>query len=235
MSSSLQPHGLYPTSLLCPWDSPGKNTGVWCYFHLHGIFPTQGSNPVSCTEADSFTIWATREAVMWSYSLQRRILEWVAYSFLHSHKFQNCFGFFLSFFSFWLSPSSSALFFFSDFGFYIHSVVSTLCDPTDCRPPGSSVHGDSPSKNIGVGCHALFQGFFPAQGSNPGLLHCRLILKCLSHQGNPFTSITHFKTSGQFSSVAQSCPTLCDSVDCSTPGFPADLNVVKPYLTLNIK
>ena len=33
-----------PTRLLCPWDSPGKNTGVGCYL-LHQIFPTQGSNP----------------------------------------------------------------------------------------------------------------------------------------------------------------------------------------------
>ena len=32
MSDSLQPYGLYPTRLLCPWDSPGKNTGVGCYF-----------------------------------------------------------------------------------------------------------------------------------------------------------------------------------------------------------
>ena len=31
--------------LLCPWDSPGKNTGVGCHFLLQGIFPTQGSNP----------------------------------------------------------------------------------------------------------------------------------------------------------------------------------------------
>ena len=29
----------------CPWDSPGKNTGVGSYFFLQGIFPTQGSNP----------------------------------------------------------------------------------------------------------------------------------------------------------------------------------------------
>ena len=37
----------------------------------------------------------------------------------------------------------------------------------DCSPPGSSVHGDSPGKNTGVGCHALLQGIFPIQGSNP--------------------------------------------------------------------
>ena len=38
-----------------------------------------------------------------------------------------------------------------------------------CSPPGSSVHGDSPDKNTGVGYHALLQGIFPTQGSNPGL------------------------------------------------------------------
>ena len=33
-----------PTRLLCPWDSPGKNTGVGCHALLQGIFPIQGSN-----------------------------------------------------------------------------------------------------------------------------------------------------------------------------------------------
>ena len=37
-------HGLQPTRLLCPWDFPGKDTGVGCHFLLQGIFPTQGSN-----------------------------------------------------------------------------------------------------------------------------------------------------------------------------------------------
>ena len=37
----------------------------------------------------------------------------------------------------------------------------TLFDPVDCSPPGSSVHGDSPGKNTGGGCHALLQGIFP--------------------------------------------------------------------------
>ena len=34
-----------PARLLCPWDFPGKNTGVGCHFLLQGIFPTQGLNP----------------------------------------------------------------------------------------------------------------------------------------------------------------------------------------------
>ena len=58
----------------------------------------------------------------------------------------------------------------------------TLCNPMDCSSPGSSVHGDSSGKNIRVDCHALLQGIFPIQGSNPGLSHCRQILYCLSHQ-----------------------------------------------------
>ena len=44
---------------------------------------------------------------------------------------------------------------------------------------------NSPGKNIGVGCHSLLQGIFPAQGSNPGLPHLRWIFYCLSHQGSP--------------------------------------------------
>ena len=42
---------------------------------------------------------------------------------------------------------------------------------------------DSPYKNTGVGCHALLQGIFPAQGSNPCLPHCRQTLYCLSYPG----------------------------------------------------
>ena len=45
MSTALQPHARWPARLLCPWDSPGKNTGVGCHFLLQGIFPIQASNP----------------------------------------------------------------------------------------------------------------------------------------------------------------------------------------------
>ena len=41
-----------------------------------------------------------------------------------------------------------------------------LCSPADCSQPGSSIHGNSPGKNTGVGCHALLQGIFLTQGSN---------------------------------------------------------------------
>ena len=57
VSNSLQPQELY-----CPWNSPGQNTGVGNPSLLQGIFPTQGSNQVSCIAGGFFTNWAIREA-----------------------------------------------------------------------------------------------------------------------------------------------------------------------------
>ena len=42
----------------------------------------------------------------------------------------------------------------------------TLCDHMDFSPAGFSVHGDSPGKNIGVGCHAYHWGIFPLYVTN---------------------------------------------------------------------
>ena len=70
----------------------------------------------------------------------------------------------------------------------------TPCNPVDCSPPGSSVHGSrglqparllcpwaSPGKSTGGGCHGLLQGAFPTQGSNPHLL-------CLAWAGGFLTT-----------------------------------------------
>ena len=66
MSNSLRPCGLQPARLLCPRDSPGKNTGLSCHALLQGIFLTQGSNsslPASpALQEGFFTQWATWEA-----------------------------------------------------------------------------------------------------------------------------------------------------------------------------
>ena len=62
-SHSLWPHGLWPTRLLCAWDSPGKNTRVGCHGLLQGIFPTQGSNPCLLYYRWILYHWATREAL----------------------------------------------------------------------------------------------------------------------------------------------------------------------------
>ena len=71
-----------------------------------------------------------------------------------------------------------------------------LCSTADCRLPGSSVHGDSPGKNTGLGYHAFLQGIFLTQGSNLHLL-------CLLHwqvgslspvpPGKPFLSYRDVK------------------------------------------
>ena len=72
-------------------------------------------------------------------------------------------------------------------------------------------------------------GDLPNPGLNLGLLHYRCILYCLSHQGSPvyvyiyhryFYILFQILSPYQFSSVARSCPTLRDSMDCSIPGLP---------------
>ena len=59
----------------------------------------------------------------------------------------------------------------------------TLCNPMDCSRPGSSVHGGSVSKNIGVGCHFLLQGIFSTQRLNAPLLHWQACSLPLSIRG----------------------------------------------------
>ena len=62
VSNSLWLYGMQPTRLLCPWGSPGKNTGGGCLALLQGIFPTQGSN-LGLLHCRKFLYrWATREA-----------------------------------------------------------------------------------------------------------------------------------------------------------------------------
>ena len=95
---TLRPHGLKPARLLCPWDFPGKNTGVGCCFLLQGIFPTQGSNPglphhrqiLYCLSHQGKWKWKSLSCVWlfvipWTITvhgiLQARILEWVAFPF----------------------------------------------------------------------------------------------------------------------------------------------------------
>ena len=77
MSDSVQPHRWQPTRLLCPWDSPGKNTGVGCHFLLQCVknevtqsSPTL-SDPMDCSPPGSSVPGI----------LQARVLEWGAISF----------------------------------------------------------------------------------------------------------------------------------------------------------
>ena len=69
---TVQSHGLYkPMRLLCPWDSPGKNTGVGCHFLLQGDLPDPEIKPTSLRSPALvgwfFTTSTTWEA-FWGYS-----------------------------------------------------------------------------------------------------------------------------------------------------------------------
>ena len=81
MSDSVRPHRRQPTRLPCPWDSPGKNTGVDCHFLLQCMkvkserevtqsFPTL-SDAIDCSLPGSSVHGI----------FQARILEWVATAF----------------------------------------------------------------------------------------------------------------------------------------------------------
>ena len=61
------PHGLWPVRLLCPWNFPGKNTGLGCHSYSRGSSPT-GIEPGSLVSpASAFTTGATWEALGISY------------------------------------------------------------------------------------------------------------------------------------------------------------------------
>ena len=89
MSHSVQPHGLQPTRLLRPWDSPGKNTGVGCHFLLQCMKMesesevTQScltlSGPMDCSIPGS-SVHGISEA---------RVLEWGAIAFSEKDAVEN--------------------------------------------------------------------------------------------------------------------------------------------------
>ena len=106
MSNTLRLRGLQPSKLLCPWDFPGKNTGMGCHFLPQGIFPTQGLKPclfpLLHSQLGSLPLVATWEAL-----------------YKHSVQFS-----------------------------LVAQLCLTLCDPMDCSPPGSSVHGISQARTL---------------------------------------------------------------------------------------
>ena len=65
VSNSLRPHRLRSARLLCPWNSPGKNTGVGCHSLIQGIFPIQGSDPCILHCRQILYCGATREALFY--------------------------------------------------------------------------------------------------------------------------------------------------------------------------
>ena len=66
-----------------------------------------------------------------------------------------------------------------------HSVVCGSLQAHGLWPVRLLYPWDSPGKYIGVDCHVFLQVIFLTQKSNPGFLHCRQVLYCLSHQASP--------------------------------------------------
>ena len=95
----------------------------------------------------------------------------------------------------------------------VHAVTSVVSDSLQSSGPKGArlpCPWDSPSKNTGVGCHALLQGIFPTQGLNPRLLHF------LHWEEDSLPLVPPTTTTKSI----QSCPTLCDPIDGSPPGSP---------------
>ena len=93
----------------------------------------------------------------------------------------------------------------------------TLCNPIDCSPPCSSVRGILQARILEWVAISFSRGSFQLRdqihvSSTAG----RFLL--LSHLGSPSEAVQF--SSVQFSSIAQSCLTLCDPMNCSTPGLP---------------
>ena len=155
------------TRLLCPWDFPGKNTGVDCHFLLQGIFPTQGSNPglLHC--------------------------RWMLYCLSHQGSpisDQLCANENFSEILFYIcSPGKIKI--------VLKVKVKSLSRVQLFVTPWTVATRllcpwDFPGNSTGVDCHFLLQGMFPTQGLNPGLPHCRQTLYPLSHQGSHWQRCT---------------------------------------------
>ena len=182
-------------------DSPSKNTGVGCHALLQGIFPTQRSNPhlscIFCIDWQVLYHYANLEAPrqMGSIVTEDHLPR------MHQSMVDNFTGFLGQFtflstlfqtFSTPLSALTSTLPFLRSHHLPVPPLLCwnyqslwrvQLCNPMDCNPPGSSVHGILQEYWSGELFPSL--GIFPTQESNLHLLHCRRIFYHLSHQGSP--------------------------------------------------
>ena len=176
MSDSLRFHGLQPARLFCPWDSPGKNTGVGCHALLQGVFLSSiehASLTPPALAGRFFTTSTTWEDIRWGQASLNTL----------SH-------FFAKNFTFWLPQALVAA----------CKVFITICE-------------------LLIVANGIQ---LPNQESNLGPLpwECRVLATGPQWTHNTLSSFWDGERGFQFSSVTQSCPTLCNPVDCSTQGFP---------------
>ena len=113
MSDSVQPHRQQPTRLPCPWDSPGKNTGVDCHFLVQCMKVKSESEVAQSCPTPSNPLQPTRLVRPWDFPGKS--------TGVGCHFLLQC-----------MKVKSE-----SD----VTQSCPTLCDPMDCSLPGSSVHG----------------------------------------------------------------------------------------------
>ena len=128
MSNSLRPPGLQPACLLCPQNSPGKNTEVGSHALLQGVFQTQGLN-AGLLHCRCLLYYVNHQG-------SPRILEQVAYSFSRgTSQIRNRTGVSCITCEFFTSSATRKK------ESEVAQLCPTLCDPMDCSRPGSSIHG----------------------------------------------------------------------------------------------
>ena len=135
VSSSLRLHGLWPPGSSCPWDFPGKNTGMGCHFLVQGIVSTQRPNLHLQLGWQVLYHWATWEALLHGYCITDREIQSVIPSvclLLNEDTYSSlCIG--LNYFG--ILDTSHSVQFSS-----VAQSCPTLCDPVNHSMPGLPVH-----------------------------------------------------------------------------------------------
>ena len=85
MSDSVRPHRQQPTRLLCPWDSPGKNTGVGCHFLLQCMKVKSESEVAQSCLTLHYPMDCSLPGSSAHGIFQARVLEWVAIAFSNGY------------------------------------------------------------------------------------------------------------------------------------------------------
>ena len=162
----MRPHRRQPTRLPCPWDSPGKNTGVWCHCLLQCMKVKSESEVAQSYPTLSDPIDGSLPGSSAHGIFQQEYWSGVPLPSLVCHCYCN------------KLPQTQR------FESENHSVVSN-----SFRPHGLYSPWNSPGQNTGVDSLSLLQWTFPTQESNQGLLHHRRILYQLSYQGSPLRGL----------------------------------------------
>ena len=78
-------HGMQPTRLLCPWNSPGKNTGVGFHSLLQGLSTTQGLNPGFLHFRQIFYCLSHQGSPFYMYMLQTYMCMCIIHTYTYTH------------------------------------------------------------------------------------------------------------------------------------------------------